>query len=191
LFFIDTRWCSNSLLQICAHHPCSSAIPCDFPGFGEDIAWRKDYLVTIRNRLYLLGMGVILLMGCAPLSALQPSTPTPAILADCFLSFHVAAWEDIDGNGVWDASEPPLAGVEFQLTGMYAEMFSEQPILSDADGRAAISTWSPGGCSSSDYKITAVPPALYEPTTPASVTFTDPGSEEWQFGFRAISEQPE
>jgi hypothetical protein len=117
-------------------------------------------------------------------------TPTPAVLADCFLSFQLAAWQDLDRDGVWGASEPPLEGVEFRLQGTFAQMWGD-PYLSGADGRLTISTWSPGGCTERDYAITALPPASYQPTTADSVTFSlGPGDShhEAQFGFRDVSE---
>ena len=115
---------------------------------------------------------------------------TPEVLADCFISFHVVAWQDIDENGLWDTSEPPLEGVEFRLQGTFAQRWGE-PFLSGADGKLSIRTWSPGQCMEQDYEITAVPPDFYEPTTPASITFTlAPGDPvyEAQFGFRAETE---
>jgi hypothetical protein len=117
-------------------------------------------------------------------------TPTPQVLADCFLSFRVAAWQDLDGDGLWGESEPPLEGVEFLLQGMFAQIFG-RPNVSDADGRLTIRTWSPGECIEQDYGITAVPPETYEPTTPVSVTFSSASVEpfyEAQFGFRAVSQ---
>lgn len=116
--------------------------------------------------------------------------PTPAIEADCFLSFRVAAWQDLNGDGLWDASESPLEGVEFRLQGQFAQMWGS-PYLSGEDGRLTITTWSPGGCIDGDYTITAVPPESYESTTPASITFSLTSADhlyEAQFGFRAFSE---
>lgn len=122
-------------------------------------------------------------------TATSTTTPaaTPAILADCFLSFHVVAWQDIDENGLWDASEPPLEGVEFHLQGTFAQIWGD-PYLSGVDGKLSITTWSPDTCPKQEYAIAAVPPESYEPTTPASITFTlTPGDSfyEAQFGFHA------
>jgi len=116
--------------------------------------------------------------------------PTPAVMADCFLSFQAAAWQDLDGDGLWGATEPPLEGVEFRLQGMFAQVWGD-PFLSGADGRLAISTWSPGECFEQDCTLSAVPPEAYEPTTPISLTLslTPAGSVyEAQFGFRPVSE---
>jgi len=124
----------------------------------------------------------------SPASSTTP-TPNPEVLSDCFLSFQVAAWQDLDGNGLWDASEPPLEGVEFSLQGNYAQIWGK-PYLSEANGQLTISTWNPGRCIEQDYTITAIPLETYEPTTPASTTFslaTGDFSYEAQFGFRAVS----
>ena len=117
-------------------------------------------------------------------------TPTPEVLADCFLSFQVAAWQDLDGNGFLDASEPPLEGIEFRLQGTFAQIWGE-PFLTDADGKLTISTWSPGSCLKQDYTITALPVESYEPTTPTSLTFSLAAGDlpsEGQFGFRPVIE---
>lgn len=116
-------------------------------------------------------------------------TPTPVVLADCFVTFHFAAWKDFNEDGLWDASEPPLAGVEFSPPAGFAQIWG-YPSLSGADGRAMIDAWSPGGCPERDVTITATPPESYEPATPASITLSltsIDSSYEVQFGFRAVS----
>ena len=45
---------------------------------------------------------------------------SPVILADCFVDFHLSAWQDLDGNGFWDTSEPSLEGVVFRIDGRFA-----------------------------------------------------------------------
>ena len=114
-------------------------------------------------------------------------TPTPVVMSDCFISFKVAAWEDLNGDGVWDVSEKPLAGVEFHLKGIFAEQFGPDPDPSKGDGWFSILIWSPGNCIEQKYTISAVPPESYEPTTPTVVTFSDPLHLEAQFGFQAVS----
>jgi hypothetical protein len=132
---------------------------------------------------------VVMAMVALLLSACSTLSPTSEVLADCFLSFRVAAWQDLDGDGLRDASEPPLEGVEFRLQGTFAQMWGD-PYLSDADGDLTIRTWSPGSCVEQDYTITALPTESYEPTTPASVTFslaTGDSLYEGLFGFRAVT----
>jgi hypothetical protein len=150
----------------------------------------------------LLAVVALLLGACGtPVPALVtptpvPATPTPTpaaspeIHVDCFPSFEVAAWQDLDGDGLWGASEPPLEGVEFRLRGMFAQTWGA-PWLTDADGRLSIQAWAPGDCIEHDATITATPPEAYAPTTPPSVTLPitlATSLHEAQFGFRAVSE---
>ena len=113
-------------------------------------------------------------------------TSTPEIMSDCFISFKVAAWEDLSGDGVWDVDEPSLEGVEFHVQGQYAQQWGPDPSPSQGDGWFSILIWSPGNCIKQEYKLSAVPPKSYEPTTPVVVTFSDSLPLEAQFGFRAI-----
>jgi len=114
-------------------------------------------------------------------------TPTPVIMSDCFISFKVAAWEDLNGDGAWDVSEQPLAGVEFHLKGIFAQKWGPDPDPSKGDGWFSILIWSPGNCIEQEYTISAVPPESYEPTTPTVFTFSDSIPLEAQFGFQAVS----
>lgn len=112
----------------------------------------------------------------------------PVILADCFVDFHLSAWQDLDGNGFWDTSEPSLEGVVFRIDGRFASLLSKYPGTSNEDGYCIIRTWAPGDCAAGDYTITAVPPESFEPTTPNSITLSLTPvdfSSETQFGFRA------
>jgi hypothetical protein len=125
-----------------------------------------------------------------PTTLAQPiPTNTTAINEDCFLVFHIGAWQDINGNGLWGSSEPPLEGVKFDLHGVFAELWG-YPYLSGEDGWVTLETWSPGGCREQDFTIIAGPPVSYEPTTPASITIsisTGKSPFEAQFGFRAVT----
>jgi hypothetical protein len=117
-----------------------------------------------------------------------PPTPAPVVLSDCFVSFHFAAWKDFDEDGLWDASEPPLAGVKFSPPGRFAQVWGH-PYLTEADGWLRIEAWSPGGCPEQEVTVTAVPPVSYAPTTPTSINLSlvsDDFSYDAQFGFRAV-----
>ena len=137
-------------------------------------------------------------IACSPMNPNQQTspfttfkiTPSPEVLADCFLNFDLSAWIDSNGNSLWDPSEPSLEGVEFRMNGFFASVLSEVPCLSDQDGRCTIRTWAPGECLPGDFTITAVPPSSYQPTTPVSITLsftTLDFSSEVQFGFRAVA----
>lgn len=108
------------------------------------------------------------------------------IQADCFINLYLSAWIDMDEDGIWDNSELPLEGVEFQIDGQFASMYSDYPCVSNGDGKCIISTWTPGECEPREYKIAAVTPEPYRPTTPVSITLSLTSidfSKEVQFGF--------
>lgn len=111
---------------------------------------------------------------------------SPEILADCFLSFNLSAWNDLDADGVWDESEPPLEGVEFQINGLFAQIVSEHPCISDEEGKCSIATWAPGECMAGDFTITATIPEGYKATIPTQITLSlasEDYAAEVQFGF--------
>ena len=139
----------------------------------------------------LMATVALFLGACGLPTPIEPPTltPTKVIMADCWHSIRVAAWQDLDGDGLWGASELPLEGVKFDMQGPIAEM-SGDPLVSKADGHLDIELWHPGQCYYETYTIVADPPDSYEPTTLASVTFSLNSDEtvyEVQFGFRAVS----
>ena len=147
--------------------------------------------MNISKKACTLHVIIIVLFVCACKTLATPlwgtPTPTPEIIADCFLSFKMAAWDDLNGDGVWDESEQPLAGVEFHLQGLFAQQWGPDPSPGNGEGWFSILVWSPGNCMAQEYTISAVPPEAYEPTTPSTVTFADSLDLEAQFGFRAVS----
>jgi hypothetical protein len=143
---------------------------------------RKEKVNT-RKMTSTIHMTIVVLF----LSSCGTVTPTPEVMSDCFESFKIAAWQDLNGDGLWDISEPPLEGVEFHLQGIFAQKWGPDPDSSKGDGWLSILIWSPGDCIEQEYTITVVPPESYEPTTPTTVTFSDSLPFEAQFGFRAVS----
>ena len=118
-------------------------------------------------------------------------TPKKVIMYDCFRQIKIKVWNDLDGNGFWNAAEPPLQGVKFSLNGPIAQLTSANYPLSDVDGLLDIDIWAPGVCSEKNYTISATPPEFYESTTPNPISFSLPTTEfeyEAQFGFRSVSE---
>lgn len=121
----------------------------------------------------------------------QPSlpgeTPSPQVLADCFITFELSAWHDRNGNGEWDPAEPPLEGAAFRVNGRFASVLSPYPCFSDERGTCQFRTWAPGECAAADYSITADPPGTFVPTTPSEITMslmpTD-FRQSAQFGFK-------
>ncbi len=132
-------------------------------------------------------MLILIILACSP-SSQNESESSSEILADCFIDFNLSAWDDLDGDGLWDTSEPPLEGVTFQINGRFASVLIKYPYISDENGQCIIRTWAPGFCNAGDYSITAVPPESFKPTTPNSITLSLTSadfSQEAQFGFTA------
>jgi hypothetical protein len=135
---------------------------------------------------------VLVLSACSALTQVeQPTiTPTDVIMADCWHSFQVAAWQDLNEDGLWGVDEPPLEGVKFNPGGPIMEV--ETSLFSKADGRLNISVYHPGPCYRETYTITAVPPESYTPTTPVYVIFILNQNGlvfKAQFGFRPVSKK--
>lgn len=184
----------------CGAGPSPTVDPMDIAGTAQAAA-----LTMVAETLVALPTGTLLSPTDTPASLATatpafPPTPaptslststhalsTPVVLADCFVTFHFAAWKDFDEDGLWDASEPPLAGVKFSPPGRFAQVWGH-PYLTEADGWLRIEAWSPGGCPEQEVTVTAVHPESYEPTTPTSIDLSlasDDFSYEAQFGFRA------
>jgi len=124
-----------------------------------------------------------------PTHIMPTVTPTQVIMGDCWHTIRVAAWQDLDGDGLWGVLEPPLEDVKFDIRGPIAEI-DTPTLLSKADGRLHFEVYHPGKCFVETYTITAFTPDSYKPSTPASVTFSLNSDEtvyEMQFGFHAVS----
>jgi hypothetical protein len=121
-----------------------------------------------------------------PLSEPRPTPTREEVLADCFITFHLSAYEDFDLDGVRDEGEEGLAGIEFVLNGNYAHSVAGGRAVTDQNGDATIDTWSPGGCQefSSQFSIDAVAPADYTPSAdfPFEV-HSDRFTQQYEFGF--------
>ena len=130
-----------------------------------------------------------------PASMLQSQDPSPqdekdtsGVLADCFITFEVSAWIDLDRNGNWDAEEPPLEGVAIRVNGPFASILSPNPCYTDQQGLCQVRTWAPGECMAAEYSIQAEAPESYKPTTPAEISLSLAPTEFpalAQFGFVA------
>lgn len=134
-------------------------------------------------QLYLaLGLFLLLnLPACAPLNQEEE------ILADCFITFHLFAYEDFDGDGVRDAEDDDLPGIEFVVNGFYAHSVAGGRAVTDEAGQATIDTWSPGECleSSTQFSIDAIASAEYIPSTDLPFeAHSDRAVQEYAFGFQ-------
>ena len=136
----------------------------------------------------------LLLAGCAPPTLVDaPDSPaeettvpvevtaTPEVLADCFQSATAVAWLDENGDGVRDAGERPLAGIEFVL-----EPTAYSRTTSDENGIAAILATTPGDHCQEPLQISAVGYEGYTLTTPGTMADIDP-EQEYAFGFQPES----
>lgn len=126
----------------------------------------------------------ITLSSCNALVSQSPPTPEP-VLADCFIYYHLTAWEDLNADGIQDDGEGPLAGVEFRIKGPYAHSIAGGKGITGPDGSTTIDIWTPGGCLEDEaYAIDAVPPTGYLPSIglPLSVE-GDSGSYDYAVGF--------
>jgi len=96
-----------------------------------------------------MAMVVLFLSACGRSTRVEAptaiSTPDQYLMGDCWHSFRVTAWQDLDGNGLRDVSEPPLEGVKFDIRGPIAEI-DNPTLLSNADGRLDIEVYHPGKC---------------------------------------------
>lgn len=150
---------------------------------------RRSSFSFIKQALLVLGL-VIALVGCS----FDPfGTPTPPVLADCFVNFRLSAWVDVNSNGHWDEEEPPLQGVEFLVSGPYAHSVAGGKDTSDEKGEAGIDTWSPGECiEGAELTVLAEVPEGYELTTLAPIMHD--GSTglngEYAFGFKPLATEP-
>ncbi len=141
---------------------------------------------------YAMTLMAVLLSGCGSISippqttpsTFPQSTPTVEVLADCFMYFHLLAWEDSDADGVREEGEPPLEGVEFSITGYYAYSFAGGQGTTDAQGLLTIDTWAPGGCGGDDFEIRATPPEGYLASSDTTLKVS-PGQIplDFEFGF--------
>lgn len=114
-----------------------------------------------------------------------PTTPTP--VPDCLYSVEPKAWVDANANGVREKEEPPLAGVEFHVTGGARATSDATGAFKQDAGHIVILAWR--GCPGVDVELSARAPAGYEPTTPAVVRLQGEVTfGERAFGFRRASQ---
>jgi hypothetical protein len=151
---------------------------------GVDMLSNRNVMLCI-----LISITTLVLDSCGLGKYINPfiDTPTNVIMADCWISFHITAWQDLNGDGLWGEYEPPLEGVKILPYGPFASITSGYPLLSKPDGQLDIGVWHPGNCYNETYTIVAYPPEVFTPTTPTSISFSIKPTEsvyKAQFGFR-------
>jgi len=111
------------------------------------------------------------------------------IMEDCWHDIRIAVWQDLNGDGIWNASEPPLKGVKFDVVSGPVGEINGGPSISDKEGIYLMDIWHSSRCgnnSSETYSIIASSPDSYLPTTPNPVIFSGNIIQQVQFGFRPI-----
>jgi hypothetical protein len=124
-----------------------------------------------RRRIALLAVAFVVFVGLglliSPLARLavfaaplfqETSTPTPLPGTG---SVAGQVWDDLDGDGMRDPGEPPLAGAEVRAQNLDTAATSSS--LSDASGNYRIP-----GLAPAVYRVTAIPPAGYVVTSQSS-----------------------
>jgi hypothetical protein len=114
----------------------------------------------------------------------DPCNPPPEMAVDGIAEATVFAWVDADADGVHDADEPPLAGVEVLMDYPFP--------VTDENGMVEASEFQPGcacDCWQNVELIITVPEG-YRATTPAKVMLIGPNLT-YEFGFiRLEDEEP-
>jgi hypothetical protein len=130
----------------------------------------------MRNPLArLAALAALLIAGC------RPAQSTPEIIADCFWSAQAYAWIDADADGVADADEQPLEGVEVNFSLNFYSGGATGP-----DGLASVSGMHPGGCDTPvANNIVATAPEGYTATTELTLPYSD-DQDRYEFGFQPI-----
>ncbi len=112
----------------------------------------------------------ILFVIVAAILSIQP-TSTPQVMADCWRTIHLLAWEDKNGDGIQNNNEPPIKGIGYKIDGIFAELLTDPKKLSDEEGKIEISLWSPGNCVQSKYTLQIIDFGTRRTTTENPITF--------------------
>jgi hypothetical protein len=109
--------------------------------------------------------------------------------ADCGWTGEGHAFLDANGNGHWEAGEPPLEGVQFSVKDVLSDVHGDGG-TTDACGRVELYMWMPG-CPDVKLLVFAKSPPGYRISTSASVTVHEDaqGIELVRFGFVPVEDQ--
>lgn len=169
------------------------------------------YAIIMRHSLNVL-LAAVLLVGCTAANSsskpprAEPSVsvqqrgapsslgvatdqPLPALTqmpeVDCGWVRTAYAWDDANQNGIRDANELPLSGVQFQIFGYGDRVRNSRP--TDQTGSALLEILLPG-CPNLTLEVNVMPPTGYRATTPTRVR-SDLGNAQEVFGF-GFTKQP-
>ncbi len=90
-------------------------------------------------------------------------------------------WNDVNGNGIHDQGEPPLAGVTIQMVNMRGD--SVISTVTDSNGRYEFTNLEAG-----TWRVSEVVPEGYRPTTPDQVELTLQSGDSREVDFLNTSE---
>jgi ligand-binding sensor domain-containing protein len=107
--------------------------------------------------------------------------------ADCGWSTQVSAWIDANSNGMRDAGELPLPGVNFFFNNANgSSQYRRGPSVSNSKGETRLYEFMPG-CPIVTFEIYPEAPAGYQLTTAPRQTSRGPGDgDSFSFGFAAL-----
>lgn len=111
---------------------------------------------------------------------LPSSTPT---LEECSWSGYALAWNDINGNGIQDANEPPMSDVRFFTEGyMHQSEIFDWGITGTGGSMGLIILLS--GCPDLEFEVYPHVPENCQLTTPARIlAHSKKEHEKFSFGF--------
>ena len=115
------------------------------------------------------------------------------IQGDCGWNAPALSWVDENGNGLWDAGELPLEGVQLHVNDTrnnYKDVGRRS--VSDWNGHANVFVWLPG-CPAARFEVYAIPPTGYQLTTKSVVQVAGSGygnSDPVMFGFSRLAGFP-
>jgi|GEM_PF-6656666 len=98
------------------------------------------------------------------------ATLTPETYRDCGWNRTIDTWIDANENGVWDADEAPLAGVQFKVENTITQFVYDWggTEVSGPSGTTTLDIFL-GGCPEVSLEVIAQPPTGYRPTTPLRI----------------------
>ncbi len=133
-----------------------------------------------------------LILSACLLAACGPQATPPLFgngpISECFPSHKAQVWEDVNGNGLFDEGEKPLAGIAVTMYPIPRRSRSF-PTNTDGSGIAALHGIGDFGPKCDQLEVEVSVPHTYLPTTPTLVSLVGlPGGQTLNFGL--ISQFP-
>jgi hypothetical protein len=137
----------------------------------------------MRRLSFLLALSAVMLSACG-------ASPPPFgdTISECFPSRTAQVWEDVNGNGLFDEGEEPLAGVAVTMYPLPRDNRSF-PTQTDEDGMAKLNGIGDFGPQCDELAAAVSVPSDYLPTTPTEIKLAGISSSEVLY-FGLISQLP-